>query len=382
VQADAGARKPRVLQVITKLDLGGAESVALDLVGALHERIDFAVFGVFALAEPSRVGRDMADRLNRWQVPFLAGTAGHFKKGGALVAAWRLAQAVARFRADVVHLHTEVPELTYAIATVLSPRLRKVRVLRTVHNCELWIEWGGVGRRVTQRLAASKAIAVSEVAADADAAIPTRSARPRAAIVANGVTAPPLASPRPAGTYRLLFAARFVPAKGADLLPAVLAAGHAMTLRRDVEVTVAGTGPLEPQMRAGLEHAAPGWTIRFEPPIECLGQRLGEWDGVLMPSRFEGLPLLAIEVLMAGVPLAATDAPGLAEVIPSDYALRAPVEDVHALGAIVARMIDDPQAARDEVAALRGPMMARFAPAAMARGYGEAYEALARESHR
>ena len=151
--------KPRVLHVITKLDLGGAESVAIDLVGALHESVDFAVYGVMALDAPTRVGRDMADRLARWKVPFFAGATGHFKKGGVLVSAWRLARAVAKFRADVVHLHTEMPELTYAIATVLSPRLRNVQVLRTVHNCELWIDWAGTGRRVTQRLAGSTALA-------------------------------------------------------------------------------------------------------------------------------------------------------------------------------------------------------------------------------
>lgn len=379
VPSDRGAQKPRVLHVITKLDLGGAESVAIDLVGALHQRIDFAVFGAFSLESPSRVGRDMADRLARWKVPFFAGTSGHFKKGGVLVAAWRLARAVSRFRADVVHLHTEIPELTYAIATVLSPRLRKVRVLRTVHNCELWIDWGGMGCWVTQRLAHSTAIAVSQVAADADAAIPTQTARPRAAVVPNGVAPPPLATSRNAGPYRLLFAARFVPAKGADLLPAVITAARQLTQCRDVEVTVAGIGLLEAEMRAGLENSVSDWTIRFVPPIEQLGQRLGEWDGVLMPSRFEGLPLLGIEVLMAGVPLAATDAPGLAEVIPHDYPLRASVDDVAALATVLARMIDDPQAARDVVAPLREPMIARFSPQAMAQGYARAYETLAQE---
>ena len=79
--------RPRVLQVITKLDLGGAESVALDLVGALRHEMDFGVFGVTALAAPSPVGRDMASRLADWNVPFFAGTAWPFKTGGVLVAA-------------------------------------------------------------------------------------------------------------------------------------------------------------------------------------------------------------------------------------------------------------------------------------------------------
>lgn len=373
--AAPAARRPRVMQVITKLDLGGAESVAVDLVDALHDQVDFAMFAVMAVDEPTRVGRDMATRLARWNVPVFTGTAGHFKKGGALVAAWRLAKAARRFRADVVHLHTETPELTCAIATVLSPRLARTHVLRTVHNCELWIDWGGVGRWVTQRLSGGSAIAVSQAAADADVAIPTRARRPAPPVVYNGVTPPPVSQPRSGGPYRLLFAARLVPAKGADLVPEILRTAHALSRRRDVEVTIAGSGPQEMQVRQALEGIAPGWSVRMVPPIEQLGHRLGEWDGVLMPSRFEGLGLLAIEAFMAGVPLAATDAPGLSEVIPDGYRYCAPVDDAAALGAVVARMIDDPEAARASVAPLRARMIARFSPREMAEGYLSAYRA-------
>jgi len=88
---------------------------------------------------------------------------------------------------------------------------------------------------------------------------------------------------------------------------------------------------------------------------------------------------LAIEVLLAGVPLAATDAPGLAEVIPADYPLRAPVDDVAALGAVLARMIDDHDAACAQVTPLRDGMIARFSPERMAASYAGIYPALAGE---
>lgn len=377
---NAAVRRPRVLQVITKLDLGGAEGVAVDLVDRLHADVEFGVFAVFALAEPTSVGRDMAQRLARCGAPVFTGTRGHFKKGGAVVAAWRLAWAVKHFRADIVHLHTEVPELTYAIATLLAPRLRKVAVLRTVHNCELWIAWGSIGRWVTRRLSRSAAIAVSYAAAAADAAIAAGRARVPAKVVYNGVEAPAPTLRRRGGPYRLLYAARFMPAKGADLVPAILRAAWAAAARGDVVVTVAGAGPLEPEIRRGMEGATPGWTVEITGPIERLSERLGEWDGVLMPSRFEGLGLLAIEALLAGVPLAATDAPGLAEVLPSDYPFRAPVGDAEAMGAVLARMIDREEDARATVAPLRQDMITRFSPETMAQGYRLAYADLLREA--
>ena len=203
------------MQVITKLDLGGAETVSVDLVGALRDRFDFALFAIFDLADPTRVGRNMTARLAQWRVPVFHGTAGHFKKGGAFVAAWRLARAIRRFKPDVVHLHTEVPELTFAIATLLSRGARRAAVLRTVHNCELWIDWERIGRLVTGRLCAADAIAVSQAAAGADAAIATRRPRVSATVVPNGVMPPPFFDGATReGPFRLLFAVSFRAAKG------------------------------------------------------------------------------------------------------------------------------------------------------------------------
>jgi glycosyltransferase involved in cell wall biosynthesis len=374
--AVGAARRPRVLQVITKLDMGGAEVIALDLVSALHGEVDFAVATVLDI-DPSPVGRDMARRLEALGVPILPGARGHFKKGGALQAAWRMAQAVSRFRPDLVHLHTEMPELTWAIAGVLFPRVGRVPVLRTVHNCELWISWGGIGRWVTDRLAGATAVAVSQAAAKADAAIPTRHARERAQVVYNGVRRPEQmdgAQPDAAGV-QVLFAGRLIEQKAPDLLPAILAAAHAAIARRDVHVRIAGAGPLEASVREALRGVAPGWTITMSPPIEGLASRLSGYDAVLMPSRYEGFGLMAAETLLAGVALVATRAPGLNEVLPQDYPFSAEVDDTAALGRLLAEVIDAPEAARARVAAFGSSLAQRFAPEVMVAGYRGIYAA-------
>ena len=85
--------RSRVLQVITKLDMGGAEVVALDLVTALHGTIDFAVATVLDV-EPTPVGKAMRAQLADLAIPVFPGTLGHYKKGGAIVAAWRLARII------------------------------------------------------------------------------------------------------------------------------------------------------------------------------------------------------------------------------------------------------------------------------------------------
>jgi glycosyltransferase involved in cell wall biosynthesis len=372
-------RRPRVLHVITHLDMGGAETVALDLTDRLRDRADFALFAVLGSGVPSAVGQDMAARLDRWGVPHTTGTSRGFKSGGVVLAARALARTVARVRPDVIHVHTEIPELTLAVATLLSRRVRRTPLLRTVHNCELWIDWGTIGRWVTARLAYGTAVAVSRNAARADAAIGVRRARV-AEVIYNGVARAAPAGQQASGDNRsakVLFAGRLHQQKGADLLPAILAEARTRTRRADVAVTIAGTGVLRDPVAAALDADAAGWDVRLVDPIPHLAARLGDYDAVLLPSRFEGFGLLAAEVLLAGVPAITTDAPGLDEVVPADYPFRAAVDDVPRLAALLAQVIDDPAAARRRVAPFGDVIAARFSPDAMASAYLARYRALA-----
>jgi len=367
----------RVMHVITHLDMGGAENVALGLIDSLRDRVEFSLFAVLCQSPLNKVGQDMAERLARWHVPFRFGTERGFKSGGVVLAARSLARAVAEQRPDLIHVHTEIPELTLAVAGLISRRVRRTPLLRTVHNSELWIAWGGIGRWVTQRLVRGDAVAVSRNAANADAAIVTRGRRPLADVIYNGVS-PPAASPirREAGPVRLLFAGRLVHQKGADLLPAILRDAHACTPRRDVVVTIAGSGAMRDLVAQGLAEGLEDWDVRMTAPIERLSERLQEYDAVLLPSRFEGFALLPLEVLMAGVALVTTDAPGLDEAIPADYPFKAVVDDVAGIGAQLAAVIDDPATARITAARYGADLARSFSPEAMASAYLARYRAV------
>ncbi|WP_294240099.1 glycosyltransferase family 4 protein [uncultured Sphingomonas sp.] len=368
----------RILHVITHLDMGGAENVAMTLVERLHARAASMLFAVLDPSPRSAVGQAMTAQAARLDVPIRTGVAGRFKSGGVLIAARSLARAVRAFRPDAIHVHTEIPELTLAIACLLSARVRRTPLLRTVHNSTLWIDWGPIGAIVTRILSHGHAVAVSRTAAEADARIATGRTRPWPTVIHNGVTAPPRATPRaPGAPFALLFAGRLVHQKGADLLPAILSVARAQSARRDVTVTIAGSGALRAAVAADLRARDwDGWTVSLTDPIAGLAERLGEQDAVLLPSRFEGFALLPLEVLMAGVPLVTTTAPGLTEAIPEDYPFQAAPDDVEALGRLVARVIDDPAAAR-ALAADHGARLAeRFDVAAMADAYWAQYRAL------
>ncbi len=114
---------------------------------------------------------------------------------------------------------------------------------------------------------------------------------------------------------------------------------------------IAGEGPLDAELRrqAGLA----GVAVRF------LGQRrdvpvlLAAADVVVVPSIWEGQPLIVQEALRAGRPLVATRVGGIAELTGDDGALLVQPGDPAGLGAAVTLLLDDPEAAARLAAAAR-----------------------------
>jgi len=86
---------------------------------------------------------------------------------------------------------------------------------------------------------------------------------------------------------------------------------------------------------------------------------------------------LQLETLLSGVPLVTTAAPGVDEVLPSNYRLAANPEDVAGLGKLLAEVIASPDTYRNQIAGLRETLGAQWSPAAMAAAYARHYRALA-----
>lgn len=380
-----GAGRPAVLHVVTHLDLGGAEEVAISLAGGLGGEYRAEFFAVYGIAD-TEVGRGMVSRLAAPGVPVHSGTRLDVKRGGLLHAAVKLALLLRRTRPDLVHLHTDIPEAVYALAARLNSSLggRSPAAVRTIHNTTLWPVWQRVGAWVERQLTPVSAVAVSQAALEGLRDFRSRHALPalpgdRCHVVHNAVTlagSPP--SPAPSsGPARVLFAARLEPQKGADLLPAILERAAALT-GRDAEVTVLGEGSLGPLLRDWAQNTSLRWPVTLGPPRAGLSGVLAEFDVVLMPSRFEGFGLLAGEALLAGTPVVTTDVAGLREVLPSGYPLLAPPEDTETLARHLAAVVDDPEPYRELARGSRGEIERRFGLPGMLEGYRGVYRDLLR----
>jgi glycosyltransferase involved in cell wall biosynthesis len=303
------------------------------------------------------------------------------KRGGMLPGGIALARTVREFRPDLIHFHSETPEACGAVMAQFSGYGRRVPLVRTIHNSVVWRYWPRIGRWCDRRLAHAAIACVSEAACEEfrryrhDSGAHPPPFEP--CVIYNGVSTPVRepAGLRDATVRRVLFAGRFEPQKGTDMLCAAI---PLVQLPQGVkgELTFVGHGAHQSLVDALAETPPPGWTITVQPPVAKLADHFPHFDLVVMPSRFEGLGLVAIEATLAGVPVVATDAPGLREALPADYPWRAAPGEASAFARSLSAACDTAARWREIVRSAQQFALARFSPAAMGAGYRQVYERL------
>src|SRR5690606_18649968 len=132
--------------------------------------------------------------------------------------------------------------------------------------------------------------------------------------------------------------------------------------RRDVQLVLLGEGPERPALEAlagalGIRERVlmPGFVAD---PVAWLAHA----DLFVCSSRWEGFGHVIVEAMAAGVPVVATDCPhGPRDIIePEKTGLLVALDDVPALAAAVARLIDNPDLGR-RLAASAAVSCRRFA---------------------
>jgi glycosyltransferase involved in cell wall biosynthesis len=321
---------------------GGADRYSLDLARALRDRgheirmlstADHSNEETSGAFVGATITRETRDRVPPREAAAIA-----------LRALWNRSAAAATerllddFAPDVVHAHKLYPQLSAAPVRVAA--LRGVPVVQTLHDYELMsasaLDDGGgsVDRRESRGRYRALNTALHPLRTRLHArAVAAFTAPSRHVAEAHGVDAevvPPFAPPAlrepPAFDARrgVAFAGRLTPEKGvADTLG----------LGRYMDVTVAGAGPLEADVRAG--------------PVGYAGRltRAGVLElfasarVVVVPSRWpEPAGLVALEAMAVGTPVVAYRAGGLAELVEAAGGL---LTDPAGLAAACARLAED-----------------------------------------
>jgi glycosyltransferase involved in cell wall biosynthesis len=137
------------------------------------------------------------------------------------------------------------------------------------------------------------------------------------------------------GRALVVCVARLHPQKGLDVLLEAASRPAGPPL-----VVIAGDGPLLAELRAAVR--------RTQAPVRLLGRRgdvadlLAAADLVVLPSRWEGSPLVLQEAMALGRPVVATDVGGVAS-LAGDGAQLVPGDDADALAAAMAALLADPR---------------------------------------
>ena len=134
---------------------------------------------------------------------------------------------------------------------------------------------------------------------------------------------------------------RVTPQKGQD----VLVAAWPLVRQRcpGARLCLVGDGDLVPRIRARCPTG-----VRLCGAVQDVRPWYAAADLVVLPSRWEGLPLTLVEALACGRPVVAAAVPGLAEVVPADAGALVPPEDPVALAAAIAQRLGDGDRLRAE----------------------------------
>jgi glycosyltransferase involved in cell wall biosynthesis len=290
----------------------------------------------------------------------------------------RLARLLRGERADVLHLHTP---LVATILGRLAGRLARVAVVSHVHIENHFPQRPAQSAlyRWLDNATARRAAALVTVSNGTRAALEAQGyPRGRTVVIHNGV-APATADAAPLDLQRPIVGeiARLAEVKGQRTLLRACAG-------LDVSVVLVGAD-LEQggAYRALLEREADELGIRNR--VLFTGYRadaaslLRSFDVFALPSTTEGLPLVLLEAMAAGVPVVATPVGGVPELVADgETGLLVPPGDADALEAAIRRLLDEPETARRLAANALAQVEERFSERVMGERVLAVYEDLRR----
>ena len=379
--------KMRTFHLITHFSLGGAERVAANIAESQTHGMEYHVVEIMRgrTAYTPKFIAELEQAGVRCHRSWMPDVSFHFlfERIAALLFPLRMLYIMLRWHPDVIHTHTETPDLALYVFSRLFPfMLRRVKIVRTIHNTRLWTGLPRTAQWVEKFFKSLGAnIAISDSVRDSYAErfgeVPP--------IINNGVaeveqkdyfntstpqgvhlsqvhqqhlntstfntqhstnlntSTPPLgfcrlpeqehlntsggalvsSAPTTPQHLNILFAGRLEPQKGISVLCEVLKmlAGDAR-----YHFTIAGDGSqrtLVEQTLADIASSGKPLNAQLVPPIFGLAGYMQSFDYLFMPSEFEGLSMLSMEASLNRLPVIANACPGLADTLPADWALLA-----------------------------------------------------------
>lgn len=349
----------RLLLVSPSMERGGAErqvvALAVDQARRGHTVAVAAPDG--PLAGPLReLGLDLHP----------IGDRGRSRPGAARTAI-ELAGAIRRFSPDVVHTHN--PKMTGVAVMAALPR-------RAIAGGALVATHHG-GRPEDDRSAARllrRADRIACVSADLAQRMVARGCSAEAVeVVPNGTPLGPDDIARGAEDEDLVIAVgRLVPVKAVDRL--VAAAPLILEAVPTARFLVVGDGPERPRLESVAAALGLGSAVSFTGAVSDAAELIGRSAVLVLTSTSEGLPLVVLEAMAAGVPVVAPVLGGTAEALAGGGGVLVADVEPATVAAAVMDLLSSPERRREMGRAGRRTVAESYDLALMLDRYDRLYE--------
>ncbi|WP_439890377.1 glycosyltransferase family 4 protein [Ralstonia sp. 25C] len=300
--ATSPSDRPRVAYLITNSETGGAQAHVADLLQALRDRVEPVLLAggngpLFAAAEAVGVKTIPLTRLDNALSPIRA-----------IAALWQLMRALRTAKPDLIHAHSAKA----GILGRLAGALLGIPVIYTVHGFAF-----KPAAPVPQRFVAHTAewllapfathmICVANAERALTATLPI--AASRISVIHNGIASSNALATPDAPVRRIVMVARLAAPKRGDLLIRAFASAALP----DCELVLAGEGPQQSSLQALADSLAPG-RVRFAGAVTDVPALLASAQIFALASDHEGFPISILEAMRAGLPVIASDLPGIRE---------------------------------------------------------------------
>lgn len=370
-----GRGRPRIVHLMHRLDVAGAEVLAAALSRQLSSRYDFVfccLDGVGALGEA--LGRDGFEIIDLQRRP-----------GLDLRLALRLKRILAQQRIDLVHAHQYTPFFYAAAARMLgvhppilftehgrhypdSRKRRRIlanRLLLRTHD-----RVTAVGAFIKQALCANEGlsadrieVAYNGVDAASWSAAPNSRERMRRSLGLSPTT--PV----------VLQVARFAPVK--DHATSLCAFAMVADQQPNAVLLLVGDGPQQAPMRQLADQLGLSSRVRFLGVRNDVAELMSASDVFVLSSLSEGVSVTLLEAMSARLPICATDVGGNGEVvIDQQTGLLSPRRDSAALATNILQLLDQPNLRWRLSTAGFARVLQVFSQQRMHTRYAELYDAM------
>lgn len=332
--------KPKILYLVTELDVGGAEKNLFRLATGLAAR-GWPV-EVAALSGEGEVGAWLeAEGLPVHHV--------HMGVKGDPRAFWRLVKLLRRVRPDILHtflFHANIAGRLAAPFARVGAVVSSVRVAERRRRSHLWMDF------LTQMLVDREVCVSQGVKCFTERRAHIRASR--LVVIANPVEEAPPARGRVdvrgeigagAGNVLVLSVGRLDRQKGC----LYLVEAAAELLRRDKRFffAIAGEGGQRAELEAAIESAGISGSFRLLGWRGDTADLYHAADIFVLPSLWEGMPNALLEAAASGLPVVATEVEGSSEIVrDGQTGLLVPPADAPALAAALERLASDGNLAR------------------------------------